>query len=378
MRKLINLVENAQRSGPITITAYHGTHSKFDDFDTEASAEFSAIQRLGVWFTDSFEVAKKFALDGDHADYFGHEEAWVVEVKLTFRKALFVDSWESLHDVAGAMLEPYKHDQYEGAFDAFKKRLIDDGYDGIVIQNSTTDSAGHRADLIAIDPKTISVVKHTKIEEPHQYAIQEDTGSEVYFHVTPTKNVESIMVKGLIPQSGDRSVQMGDHGIYLFPSMDEAEHAVMNWLGDEFEEDEPLTMLRVTLPSGANVTREAFEVVCHDPIPPNHIEVAANLDESENYPIKGGEVEVRVRALRGGRYAFSALVGGQEAAMGEFQANPYGDTGSVEEIVVFREFRRKGIATAIYNHFEKMGFRVVPSDDVKPDGRAFWDKRGWV
>lgn len=66
---------------------------------------------------------------------------------------------------------------------------------------------------------------------------------------------------------------MGDHGIFLFGSPDDAEDAVMNWLGDKFEDE----LLRVTLPAGAHVTREAFEIVCRDPIPADHIEVVGEL-----------------------------------------------------------------------------------------------------
>jgi hypothetical protein len=102
-----------------------------------------------------------------------------------------------------------------------------------------------------------------------------------------------------------------------------------------------------------------------------------NIVESNTYPIKGGTVQVVTRELRGNRYSFTATVDGQRAAIGEFQAQDSmnGDKGSVEEITVAAAFRRRGIASAIYSHFEKMGFTVVPSDDVRPDGQAFWKSR---
>lgn len=103
----------------------------------------------------------------------------------------------------------------------------------------------------------------------------ENAGGE-YFHVTPTSNLASIMDAGLIPQSGDRSQQMGDHGVYLFKSHVDAEDAVTNWLGDEFE-DEPLSLLRVRLPIDARITQEAFEVVCHDVIPAANIEIVGEI-----------------------------------------------------------------------------------------------------
>lgn len=105
----------------------------------------------------------------------------------------------------------------------------------------------------------------------------ETNSGQAFYHVTPTVNLASIQANGLVPQSGGRSEQMGDHGIFMFASPEDAEDAVMNWLGDEFGEDEPLTLLKITLPAEANVSREAFEIVCHDPIPPQYIEVVGEL-----------------------------------------------------------------------------------------------------
>lgn len=70
---------------------------------------------------------------------------------------------------------------------------------------------------------------------------------------------------------------MGDHGIYLFRDIETANDAIMNWLGDEFD-DESLTMFRVLIPMDARVTEEAFEVVVHDPIPPTYIEEIGEVD----------------------------------------------------------------------------------------------------
>jgi hypothetical protein len=99
----------------------------------------------------------------------------------------------------------------------------------------------------------------------------------VFFHVTLSANVPSIQAQGLVPQAGERSQQMDDRGIFLFASLEEAEDAVMNWLGDEFDDDESLTLLKVTLPAGVRVTQVAFETVCHDPIPADYIDVVGEL-----------------------------------------------------------------------------------------------------
>lgn len=171
MRQFINIIESASHQGiATTVIAYHGTHSNFDVFDQEASSEFSSVQRLGAWFTSSFDAAKKFALDGDHADHFGHDEAWVMKVTLSFKKALVVNGWEEgLHQAAGAILEPYDYDQYESSFDAFRSKLIEEGFDGIVIENSSTDNAGDRTDYIALDFSTISIRDRIQIDEPYHW-----------------------------------------------------------------------------------------------------------------------------------------------------------------------------------------------------------------
>lgn len=84
------------------------------------------------------------------------------------------------------------------------------------------------------------------------------------------------MQHGLQPQVGERSRSMDDEsGIYLFASRDDAEDAVMNWLGDQFD-DEPLTLLRVTIPAGAYV-RQAFEILYREPISPDRIEVLGEI-----------------------------------------------------------------------------------------------------
>lgn len=175
MREYINIVETASAMGkPMTVIAYHGAHTQFDSFDSEQSSEFSGVQRLGVWFTDSFEAAKRFALDGNHADHFGHEEAWVIEARLTFRKALVVNGWqEGLHGAAGAILEPYDYRQYERSFEAFRARLIEEGFDGIVIENSSTDNAGHRTDYVVLDHSAISITGKEQINEPYHWGDDE-------------------------------------------------------------------------------------------------------------------------------------------------------------------------------------------------------------
>lgn len=107
--------------------------------------------------------------------------------------------------------------------------------------------------------------------------IVEGQGMALY-HVTPTINIPSIMRDGLVPQVGDRSTAMAETpAIYLFPSREHAEDAVMNWLGDEFE-DVPLTLLKVSVdPSIIQRSGADYEVTIHHTIDPNAIENVGEL-----------------------------------------------------------------------------------------------------
>ena len=71
-----------------------------------------------------------------------------------------------------------------------------------------------------------------------------------YFHVTETKSLKSILKKGLKPQMGPRSLAIGEDQpkIYLFSKIEELDNALMNWLGEEFEDGWDLAILQVDLP----------------------------------------------------------------------------------------------------------------------------------
>ena len=95
-----------------------------------------------------------------------------------------------------------------------------------------------------------------------------------YYHITPTVNVPTIMQQGLVPQTGERSAVMEqEDGVYLFKTRDDAGDALTNWLGDEFGEDEELSMLEVSLPPNIKTlpTTADYEVVVAETIPPKYI-----------------------------------------------------------------------------------------------------------
>lgn len=101
--------------------------------------------------------------------------------------------------------------------------------------------------------------------------------NRTFYHVTVSENLESIMEKGLVPSVGERSEQLGEGAsIFLFPSQEDAEDAVANWLGDQFDEDTAFALLEIYIPVEIEIHRSEnvdWEVSVHDPIPPNCIKV---------------------------------------------------------------------------------------------------------
>lgn len=112
--------------------------------------------------------------------------------------------------------------------------------------------------------------------------ITESVGELKLYHVTPASNIKSIMKKGLLPRVGERSAQLGERkAVFLFPTMEDAEEAVGNWLGDEFDDEENLALLEITLDSDdENLLKEedddsvaGYECIYLAVIPPSKIKV---------------------------------------------------------------------------------------------------------
>lgn len=98
----------------------------------------------------------------------------------------------------------------------------------------------------------------------------------ILYHVTPSANIPSILQGGLVPQLGQRSAIAGETvpAVFCFASLDEVETALMNWLGDYFDEDEQLSLLQVDITPDARLGEGAeYEVVVLSSIPAVAVEV---------------------------------------------------------------------------------------------------------
>lgn len=104
--------------------------------------------------------------------------------------------------------------------------------------------------------------------------------SRCFFHVTPMENVQNIMEHGLVPKIGERSGAQGEEtpAIYLFPTMDDMDNALSNWLREWFEDtygpDVELAIVKAFLPPDIYVHYDlsvAYECYVTEPIPSRHL-----------------------------------------------------------------------------------------------------------
>lgn len=91
----------------------------------------------------------------------------------------------------------------------------------------------------------------------------------ILYHLTPALNVPAILREGLVPQIGERSALVGETvpAIFCFADLRELEDGLANWTADYFDEDEPLSLLRITAGGDTKFGEGAgYEVVILSPI----------------------------------------------------------------------------------------------------------------
>jgi len=92
--------------------------------------------------------------------------------------------------------------------------------------------------------------------------------ADILYHVTTKKHWNSIKRNGLkmaVPQD----MEGEEIGVYLFRNMNDVEDALMNWLGDRFDEDEELIVIKVNGIYVDTVSSDAadYEVIAKNDIP---------------------------------------------------------------------------------------------------------------
>lgn len=91
---------------------------------------------------------------------------------------------------------------------------------------------------------------------------------EVLYHVTARRHLGSIRRNGLKVMT-PKDMEGEESGVYLFRSKEEVEDAVMNWLGDRFDEDEDLVLIKVDGSYVDEVSSDAagYEIISKKNIP---------------------------------------------------------------------------------------------------------------
>lgn len=90
--------------------------------------------------------------------------------------------------------------------------------------------------------------------------------------MTPADNLDQIMRVGLRPSIGKRASAYGENApmVYLFGHREDVDNALMNWLGNEFDDDIALAVLQVECDSVVRGDVD-YEFVCFDVIAPEYI-----------------------------------------------------------------------------------------------------------
>lgn len=146
------------------LRAYHGTAKYFEAFDTTISKENrnspSWSGDVGTWFAapskypgnydegNAEAVAETFTEKpgGSWDEY--KDGARVVPVYLSIKNPMEFEGWEHFDDV--------RRDEYRGLSGRqFRDKLVEQGYDGMVIRNSMTDGNVDRDDWVAFFPNQI-------------------------------------------------------------------------------------------------------------------------------------------------------------------------------------------------------------------------------
>lgn len=103
----------------------------------------------------------------------------------------------------------------------------------------------------------------------------EHIGNYVY-HVTLKKNLKSIMKRGILPSVPED--MLDQKGVYVFTTPEDAEDSLMNWLGDRFDEEDDIVLIKIDSDKvKLHDTEAGYEKVSYDIIQPSSIVSYTNL-----------------------------------------------------------------------------------------------------
>ena len=125
-----------------------------------------------------------------------------------------------------------------------------------------------------------SLEDNKPVNLPPANVIEPKFRENTYFHVTYTENIENILKYGLLAQVGDRSSKINDEGVFLFPNKVVLEDALSNWLGEELDDEKPISIIEISLPSNWELDSDVgFEFKSPNDIPSEYIEKIYDEDD---------------------------------------------------------------------------------------------------
>jgi Large polyvalent protein associated domain 38/ADP-Ribosyltransferase in polyvalent proteins len=135
------------------LVAFHSTDKDFSEFNVGKGAPARTNNpdytgQLGSWFTAPSLYDREYeAGNAENAVTFseGKEGDKMMPVHLSIKNPMEYEGFEDLRD---------DRDSYK-SIEEYKKSLIDQGYDGIVVRNSMTDGNVDRDDWVAFEPTQI-------------------------------------------------------------------------------------------------------------------------------------------------------------------------------------------------------------------------------
>lgn len=100
------------------------------------------------------------------------------------------------------------------------------------------------------------------------------------FHVTLKANLDSISKRGLLPLIGERSASFceQENQIYFFKDKVSVENALLNWLGECFE-DEELIVFEIDECHVSGESHAEYELSCKHPIPFSQLTISEQFGD---------------------------------------------------------------------------------------------------
>jgi hypothetical protein len=188
----------SDNEGPLTV--YHGT-TQGDENTGEVIENFLAMNKswggshlgdIGEWFSQSPEVASEFAKSSGPLPTGTHVGGHVFPVHLNLQRPKVYDTYEDLEEEFNKFFEGPDNATKSAA--DFSESLIEQGYDGIEVENSFTDVLESRRDFVAFHPEQIrSVFEKSQEPRPTDPSVLEkgimatDLGSKILSEIPPPK-----------------------------------------------------------------------------------------------------------------------------------------------------------------------------------------------